>query len=76
MFAIKFSLFISLLDFFVNTNPNMVIFNFVDSSWSLLSKNTSFPNFSLQFIVLFDQISIHIKNTLIIRVFDPYSTLY
>ena len=32
-----------------------MIFNFVNSSWSLLSKTTNFPNVSPLFIVQFDQ---------------------
>ena len=47
----------SLFDFSANLEPSRVIFYSVDSSLSSLSKNTNFPNFSLQFIVLFDQIS-------------------
>ena len=45
----------SLFDFSAITNPNRVIFDFVDTSLSYLSKSTIFPNFSPQFIVQFDQ---------------------
>ena len=43
-------------DFSAKSDPNSVIFDFVDSSSSLLSKNIKFPNLYPHFIVRFDQI--------------------
>ena len=40
-------------DFSVNLDPNPVIFDFVDLSLNLLSKNIKIPNFYLHFIVRF-----------------------
>ena len=53
-----FQKFLSCLfdDFFVNLDPNLVIFDSMDSSVSFLSKDTEFPNFCLHVIVQFDQI--------------------
>ena len=48
LFTIDFSTLILLLDFSANIDPNRVIFNFVDFSWSLLSKYSKFPNFLIE----------------------------
>ena len=53
---IKFSVFILLLDFSMNTYPNCVIFDNMALSSSLLSKNTYFFSFSAHLIVQNDQI--------------------
>ena len=53
-------LFNLFFDFFVNLDPNRLIFDYIDSSLSFLSKSIKILNFSPQFIVRFDQIS---KNT-------------
>ena len=47
-FVIDFYPVILFLDFFVNTNPNRVIFYFANLCWS---KHTKISHFSLQFIV-------------------------
>ena len=50
LFMIKFSLLI-LLHSSTNIDPNQVIFDYVDSSWSSLSKKTNVPNFSPLIII-------------------------
>ena len=40
-----------LFDFSTNLDPNLVIFSFVNSSLSSLSKSIKIPNFSPQFII-------------------------
>ena len=55
------------------TSPNRVMFNSVDWSLSSLSKDTNLFNFSLQFIVQFDQnLKIYQEISVILCGFDPY----
>ena len=63
-----------LVDFFVNLDPNSVIFYSVDLSSSYISKNIEITNLSPQFIIrVFKEF---FKNILILRGFNPYSPLY
>ena len=55
-YHVKIACYHSFDDFFVNLDPNLVIFDSMDSSVSFLSKDTEFPNFCLHVIVQFDQI--------------------
>ena len=45
LFAIEFSLLTSLINFSAIIDPNKLIVDSVDFSWSLLSKNIKIPNF-------------------------------
>ena len=57
----------------MNLDPNRVIFDFVDSSWSFLSKITiSHLNF-LSDLIKFEE---HFKNTLILCGFENCSPLF
>ena len=60
----------------MNTYPNCKVFYSLDSSWSLLSKSlkslTSHLNSSSD-LMEFEE---YLKNFLIVRRFDPYSSLY
>ena len=61
----------------MNLYPNSLIFDYVDSILSYLSKNIKIHNLSPQFIIRFDQISKKFfENTLILCGFDPYLSLY
>ena len=62
----------SLDDFSANLDPNLMIFDSVNFSLSLLPKIISFPNFSPHFIIRFDLIS---KDILKFRLFSVDSTL-
>ena len=53
-----------------------MIFDYVDSSLSSLSKSIKILNFSPQFIVRFDRISKYLSKFSYFCGFDPYSPLY
>ena len=60
----------------MNIDTNYVISDSVDSSWSLLSKYTKILNFHLNSLFDFIKFEANLKNSLILRGFDPYSLLF
>ena len=56
LFVFGFSTYFLLIYFSMNLDPIYVIFDFVNSSLSYLSKNIKIRNFLIEFIGLFDRI--------------------
>ena len=69
---IDFSTWILLLDFSVNTYLNRVIFDYVNFSWSFLSKFSKIPNSSSD-LIEFEE---YLENSLFLSGFNAYSPLY